>query len=159
MVKVLVTCDSRYPLNREVLRRGVIDTLGRNRDLWSKDPQSLIFAHPTKAEFAQNSISGEIEVSVAVVGQRKMDELCKKYMPDGKKHEVLSFPYEDASSAPKAKKHGFVNAPDAVLRLGDIILCWPQVVLKAAEDGVLVSDEMYLLTAHSTEHLLGKHHE
>lgn len=136
MIQVLIQSDSRYPVNRKVVRRGVLDTL-----LKHKVP------------------SQDIEVSVSVVGERKMNELTEKYMKDGKKHEVLSFPFEDMSSGGRMGSQAFVNPPDDILRLGDIILCWPQVLLAAARDGVMVDDEVYLLTAHSTEHLLGKHHE
>ncbi|HSX18837.1 MAG TPA: rRNA maturation RNase YbeY [Candidatus Saccharimonadales bacterium] len=133
MINVLVSTDTRYPVNRKVIRRAVATTLE-----------------------AHGAGAGDVEVSVSVVGERKMDQLCKKYMNDGKKHEVLSFPFEDtAVDSSKA----FMNSPDGVLRLGDIILCWGQVLLAAARDGVMVDDEVYLLTAHSTEHLLGKHHE
>ena len=89
----------------------------------------------------------DIEVSVCVVGEREMDELSRKYLHDKLKHEVLSFPLD-----------AFNDLPDGSLRLGDIILCWPQVLLAAARDGVMVDDEVYRLTSHSVEHLLGKHH-
>lgn len=84
-----------------------------------------------------------------------MRELAQKYLTSGEIHEVLSFSFED----PVAGEKGFVNPPDGTLRLGDIVLCWPQVLLAAAADGVMVDDEVYLLVAHSVEHLLGKHHE
>lgn len=90
----------------------------------------------------------DIEVSVSVVGEREMDEISRKYLHDKLKHEVLSFPLE-----------GFNDFPDGLLRLGDIILCWPQVLLAAGRDGVIVDDEVYKLASHSVEHLLGKHHE
>lgn len=133
MVSVQINSDSRYPVNRKIVRKAVEDTLKKNK-----------------------MSEGDIEVSVAVVGKRKMRELADKYLQDGKDHEILSFPYEDIDSV---NSKGFINHPDNVLRLGDIVLCWPEVVLLAGRDDLLVDDEVYFLTGHGVEHLLGKHHE
>lgn len=133
MLTVLVRSDTRYPVNRKIIRKAAADTLSRN---------------------SLGNIRAEI--SVAVVGERKMRELCRKYLSDNRIHEVLSFPFEDSFT--KSDK-GFINVPDDILRLGEIVLCWPQVLLAAARDDVMVDDEVYQLVAHSVEHLMGKHHE
>lgn len=140
MNSVLIRTDSRYPVNRKIIRRAVADTLGKNIPSISDSRAGL----------------SDCEVSVSVVGKRKISEIAQKYLNDGELHEVLSFPFEDAAAAGGV---GFVKAPDGILRLGDIVLCWPQVLLAAARDGVMVDDEVYLLTAHSVLHLLGKHHD
>jgi rRNA maturation RNase YbeY len=133
MLSVLIKSDSRYPVNRKIIRRAVEDTLSRFK---VKDMDA--------------------EVSVSVVGERKMSQISRNYLKEDDKHEVLSFPFEDLTSG---REGGFINPPDGILRLGDVVLCWPQVLMAAARDGVMVDDEVYLLTAHSVEHLLGKHHE
>lgn len=134
MINVLVRADSRYPVNRKIIKKAVVDTITKHK-------------------------IGDInaEISVLVAGERKMEELAKSFLKDGKKHEVLSFPFEDLNSS--GWGGGFVNPPDGILRLGDVVLCWPQVLLAAARDGVMVDDEVYLLIAHSIEHLLGNHHD
>lgn len=128
MVKVLISTDPRYPVNRKVLRRAVVE----------------VFEKEKIADI-------DAEISVSVVGRRKMKVLTDKYLKDGRNHEVLSFPIEEAK--------GFVSSPDDVLRLGDVVLCWPEVLLCAARDDVMVDAEVLKLTAHGIEHLLGKHHE
>lgn len=133
MQRILISGDSRYPVNRKVVRQAIADTLFKNKI--SKD---------------------DVEVSVMVVGRRKMRELSQKFLKDSDDHEVLSFPLEEITQDSGA---GFVNFGDGVLRLGDIILSWPEVVSQASADNVMVDDEVYKLTAHSCEHLLGKHHE
>lgn len=133
MLRVNIITDTRYPVNRKTIRKAINDTLLSSRTL-----------------------SGELEVSVAVIGQRKMDYLTNQYMKDGKKHEVFAFPLEEVTQETKS---GFINSPDGILRLGDIVLCWPEVLVAASRDDILVDEEVYLLTAHATEHLLGKHHE
>ncbi len=139
MQRILISGDTRYPINRKVVRQAIFDTLSKNKI--SKD---------------------DVEVSVMVVGRRKMKELSQKFLKDNEVHEVLSFPLEDvayeSADMPSARQ-GFVNYPDEVLRLGDIILSWPEVVAQASVDNVMVDHEVYKLTAHSCEHLLGKHHE
>lgn len=91
-----------------------------------------------------------------VVGKRKMRQLSARFMKDSQDHEVLSFPLEEITSD---TGKGFVNVPDGVLRLGDVVLSWPEIVALAGTEDVMVDDEVYKLTAHSVEHLLGKHHE
>ncbi|MBI2326990.1 rRNA maturation RNAse YbeY, partial [Candidatus Curtissbacteria bacterium] len=115
MVKVLIHTDTRYPVNRKIIRRAVGDVFAKHK-----------------------IVQTDAEVSVAVVGERKMKDLSGKYLTDGKKHEILTFALEDASDV----RGGFVNPPDEVLRLGDVVLCWPEVLQLAAKEDVLVDDEV-----------------
>ena len=84
-----------------------------------------------------------------------MKDLTKTYLGDNQKHEVLSFAFEDISQSGK----GFVNVPDDILRLGEVVLCWPQLLAEASRDEVMVDDKVYELISHGVEHLLGIHHE
>lgn len=133
MVNVIIHTDTRYPVNRRVIRKAVLDT------------------------FSEFKITGgDLEVSVAVVGSRKMKDLSLKFLKDAKAHEVLAFAQEEISDS---SGRGFVNPPDNILRLGDIVLCWPEVLESASRQDSMVDDQLYFLTGHATEHLLGKHHE
>ena len=133
MVNVIIHTDTRYPVNRRVIRKAVLDTF---------------------SEFKIES--GDLEVSVAVVGSRKMKDLSLKFLKDREAHEVLAFPQEEIS---QSEAGGFVNPPDNILRLGDIVLCWPEVLESASRQDSMVDDQLYFLTGHATEHLLGKHHQ
>jgi probable rRNA maturation factor len=133
MVKVLITSDTRYKADRKAIRKAVVDS------------------------FKRHNISDiDAEVSILVVGARKMTDLTKKYLGDMQKHEVLSFALEEVG---QDMARGFINSPDGVLRLGDIILCWPQVLEGASKRDVMVNDEVYKITSHGVDHLLGQHHE
>lgn len=133
MVNIQITTDSRYPVNRKQIRKAIVDT------------------------FTKHKISNSnAEVSVAVVGERKMKKLIETYLGDGKKHEILTFPFEEISTY---REEGFVLPPDGILRLGDIILCWPYVLEAASRDDIMVDEEIYFLTVHGVEHLLGEHHD
>ena len=114
--------------------------------------------------------NAQIEVSVAVVGARKMKQLANKYLNEVGKHQILTFALEGDNKNPRIlntslnlqqepQSPGFVNPPDEILRIGDIILCWPQTLLEASEDEMMVDDKVYELICHGAEHLLGKDHE
>lgn len=134
MARVLIHSDSRYPVNRKIIRKAVGDILDKN------------------------NIHAAVEVSVAIVGSRKMRNLTRSYLADNLDHEILAFPLEDFMSS-RGNAQGFVNPPDGILRLGDLVLCWPQVLVSASVGDKLVDDEVYFLTCHGVLHLLGKHHE
>lgn len=133
MVRVLIHTDSRYPVNRKVVRGAVMDA------------------------FHQNKMGNiDAEISIAVIGQRKMKQICQKYLGEEKVCEVLAFPLEDEGAR---GSRGFINFPDGILRLGDIILCWPQVLSAASRDELMVDSELAFLVNHGALHLIGKHHE
>ena len=64
--------------------------------------------------------------------------------------DVLAFPLINARAPSK-----FVDPPDGVLRLGDIILSYPQVIEGAREDEMLVDDKIDELVIHGLKNLLG----
>lgn len=131
MVKVLIKTESRYPVNRKAIRKGINDVL--------------------KAEGLANL---DAQVSVFVCGFRKMKTLSDQHFADGKVHEVISFPFENSKTS-----ETFVNSPNEVSMLGDIIVSWPEIVRLAGENNRMVDDELAFLVGHGFEHLLGKHHE
>lgn len=135
MLNIQISTDTRYPVDRKLIRKSVEDTLKKHM-----------------------MTNADVEVSVTVVGRRKMKDITSKYLGDGKMHEVLSFPLEEISQT-TAGGHGFINPPDGVLRLGDVVLCYPEVILAAARDNAMVGDEIYSLCGHGVDHLLGVHHE
>lgn len=131
MVTVLIKTDGRYPVNRRAIRAAIGEVINEQR---------------------LGSLNAEI--SVMVCGARKMEELTRQYIGDGRVHEVLSFPFEDVR-----QRGAFVGAPDGVLRLGDIIVSWPEVVRLAGENDLMIDSQLSNLINHGMEHLLGKHHE
>jgi probable rRNA maturation factor len=97
----------------------------------------------------------DAEVSVSIVGDRRMRELNKKYRALDKTTDVLSFGLNDPTVEIPAE---FIEAPDDVLRLGDIVVSYPQAVDEAREENKLVDDQIETLVLHGLDHLLGKHH-
>ncbi len=136
MVNIIVNSDPRYNINRASIRAAVSEILARLK------------------------ISGKIELGINIVGDRKMHELNRKYRGLDTTTNILSFALEDSS--PASLQHipriGFVAAPDKWLRLGDIVISYPQAIEDASLDGISVDEEIGSLVEHGLNHLLGIHH-
>lgn len=137
MVTVLVFSESRFPVDRSKLR---------------------IFCE----KYLQHKISGAVEVSISIVGDRKMKLLNSKYRSIESTTDVLAFPLDDsANSSLKDLQSGFSpdkSYPDKVLRLGDVVMSYPQAVLEAVDMNTLVNTQIEALVSHGLDHLLGIHH-
>ena len=127
MIKVNLQKQSSYPVNARKLKKTLQDF------------------------FIENGIVSEAEVSVAIVGEKKMLELSKKYLKDKAKHSVLSF-------TPEETKDRFVLPPDGIIHLGEIVICYPYVVNQARKEGKLIDEVVEELARHSALHLMGIHH-
>ncbi len=103
--------------------------------------------------FAAEGIVSKADVSVSIVGEKKMLGLAKKYLKENNVlHNVLSFPFVET-------KETFVEPPDNTIHLGEIVLCFPKVVEEAQKEGKLIDAKAVELAEHGAMHLLGKHHE
>ena len=125
-VNVLIFVESRYKINRKKIKEVVEKTIDKNE------------------------IASNVEVSVAIVGDRKMRELSKKYKGEDKTRNVLSFSQTEGEG---------IQAPSDTLNLGDIVLSFPEVIREASRDEMLVDDKVNQLIEHGLMHLLGLHHE
>ncbi len=99
-------------------------------------------------------VKSKTEISITIAGDRRMQELNHTYRNIDATTDVLSFPQNDPSQ-PMAP---FVDAPDGVLRLGDVVVSYPQAVQEATEENKLVDDKIIELIDHGINHLLGIHH-
>lgn len=102
--------------------------------------------------FTKHGIVSPAEVSVAIVGEKKMLETGKKFLKDNKLHNVLSFVTGEI-------KGEFVYPPDGVIHLGEIIVCYPMAVKESIEENVLIDERVYELIEHGAMHLMGIHHK
>jgi probable rRNA maturation factor len=83
-----------------------------------------------------------------------MQKLNRQYRGKDYPTDVLSFGFAD----PTAPASPFVEAPDGVLRLGEIVVSYPQAVKEAIEENKLVDDTIVGLVLHGLDHLMGIHH-
>lgn len=128
MIKISISKQSNYPVSTPKIKKKL-------------------------AQFLTNKgIVSDAEVSVAIVGEKKMLRIGNLYLKDKKLHNVFSF-------TPNEAKHRFVYPPDGIIHLGEIVVCYPQVVREAKGSNVLIDDKVYELVEHGALHLLGEHHE
>lgn len=125
-IEVLIFVESRYKVNRKRIKTAISNLL------------------------SEQQVNSPVEVSVAIVGDRKMRSLSKKYKGEDKTRNILTFSQSEGER---------IEAPSEKLRLGDIIISYPVVITEAARDEVLVDDKIDELVTHGMTHLLGIHHE
>jgi probable rRNA maturation factor len=94
-------------------------------------------------------MTGSVEVSVAIVGSRKMRTLNNKYRNMDKATNVLSFSQLEGEAT---------VMPTDTLVLGDVIVCYPVAIDDAARENMLVDRKISELVEHGLLHLLGEHH-
>lgn len=137
MINIIVSSDPRYNINKNAIKLTVLEILQKNR------------------------IGGKVEVGINIVGDRKMHELNQKYRGIDSTTDILSFALEEVnpSSLQHIPRVGFVASPDRMLRLGDIVISYPQALEDASMDNISVEDEIKNLVEHGLSHLLGIHHE
>lgn len=124
--KVLIYVESRYKVDRKRMKAAVTYVL------------------------EEQSVQTPIEVSIAIVGDRKMRALNKKYRDKDQTANILSFPISEGGES--------ILPPD-VTRLGDIVISYPELIREAAEEEMLVDDRVDMLVQHGMLHLLGIHHQ
>ena len=125
MIKINVTKQSNYPVSSSKLRKVLKDFL------------------------TKSGIVSDAEVSLALVGEKKMAEIGQTYLKDKKLHNVLSF-------TPEEDKVNFVYPPDGLLHLGEIIVCYPMAFEEARSEEKLIEEKVIELVEHGAGHLLGK---
>lgn len=125
-IKVLIYVESRYKVNRKLIKSAVHSVL------------------------EENNVKSDIEVSLAIVGDRKMRKLNMQYRNKEGTANILSFPLSEGPSTPM---------PSDITRLGDIVISYPQVIKDAAAQEMLVDERVDELVRHGMLHLLGLHHE
>lgn len=120
MNSVLITSESRYPINRRKIKETVLGYL-------------------------ENLGIEDAEVSVAIVGSRKVRELNKSWRNLDEPTTVLTFALEEPRGV------------DGVLRIGDIVISYPEARIIAQEDDLSMDGAVEKLVNHGLNNLLGDH--
>ena len=128
MIKVYVNKQSYYPVSAPKIKKVVRDFL--------------------KAK----GIKSNAEISIALVGNSKMMDLCKKYLKENTLHNVLSFTESEVGQK-------FFYPPENSIRLGEVVVCYQKAVEEAKKEQKLIEQKVVELILHGTGHLLGHHHE
>lgn len=127
MIKVYVKKQSNYPIKASEIKKILKEFL---------EKQGLV---------------SEAQVNVALVGEKRMLDISKKYLKDSKVHNILSFTADEV-------KGKFLYPPKALIQLGEIIICYPKVVEEAKNEGKRIGEKIKELSEHGAMHLMGIHH-
>lgn len=113
-------------------------------------------------------IKGPVYLEVKIVGNRKMKQLNKTFADNKDLPVVLSFALEDPhencqklriirenTKEDVKKKVIFAVSPDGILRLGSVVISYPQARDLAAEDEVLVDEKIAELVSYGVNKLIG----
>jgi len=113
------------------------------------------------------NVKNNVEISLAIVGDGRIRKLNKMYRGKNRITDVLSFsdksvlPYL-AKAFPRLKRGQdleFIQAPDGIKRLGEIILCYSRAKKQAQRVGHSLEKELTILLIHGILHLLDYDHE
>jgi probable rRNA maturation factor len=129
MIIIDLFVGSRYSLDRTRLRQHAIRLLAEH-----------------KIDHAQ--------ISISIVGSRKIKELNEEKLKHQGVTDVLSFPQLEHKSDPS------FPAPAGVPpHLGDIVICYPVAIATAKRYGKRVDEQIGFYLEHGILHLLGFHHD
>ena len=107
--------------------------------------------------FGITADDADAEVGVTIVGDDEILELNREYREKDKVTDVLSFPqFEDAAEIAEDIAR---DSDGATTLIGDVVICYDQVLRQAEEYGTGKTREMLYLFVHSLMHLFGYDHE
>ena len=119
-------------------------------------------------------VKNNVEISLAIVGDGRIRKLNKMYRGKNRVTDVLSFSFKPASPTggsvlpylakafPRLKRGQdleFIQSPDGVKRLGEIILCYSRAKKQAQRANHSLEKELTILLIHGILHLLDYDHE
>ena len=137
------------------------------RNFTQNEIDENFFKKITEIVLKEVGVKDKAEISLAIVGDGRIRKLNKMYRGKNRVTDVLSFgdktviPYL-AKAFPRLKKNKdieFINPPDNIKRLGEIIICYPQAKKQAKELNHSLEKELTILLIHGMLHLLGYNHE
>ena len=97
-----------------------------------------------------------VEMGLVITSQERVQQLNRSYRGKDEPTDVLAF---SAREEIDAELPAFVQPPDGVLHLGEVIISYPQAVIQAEEHRHSVKKEIAVLIIHGVLHLLGYKHD
>ena len=103
-----------------------------------------------------------VELGLVITNQERVQRLNRSYLGKDEPTDVLAFsrlPEPLATSEFEADLSPFVQPPDGVLHLGEVIVSYPQAVIQAEEHRHSIKKEIAILIIHGVLHLMGYDHD
>ena len=97
-----------------------------------------------------------VEMGLVIAGQERVQELNRTYRGKDEPTDVLAFSSREEAGADFPP---FVQPPDGVIHLGEVIVSYPQAVAQAEEHRHSAEKEIAILIIHGVLHLLGYEHD
>ena len=113
-----------------------------------------------QALVAQDADS-RVELGLVITNQERVQQLNRSYLGKDEPTDVLAFSMlpEPLATGESEASSPFVQPPDGVLHLGEVIISYPQAVIQAEEHQHSVKREIAILIIHGVLHLLGYEHD
>jgi probable rRNA maturation factor len=105
---------------------------------------------------ATENLPPNIEISLVITGQERIQELNREYRGIDAPTDVLSF---SMSEQKEEEQTAFIGPPDGLVHLGEVVISYPQALIQAGEAGHSIRKEMAVLIIHGVLHILGFDHE
>jgi probable rRNA maturation factor len=102
-------------------------------------------------------ISSSTEMGLLITDNKTIQTLNRIYRRQNKPTDVLSF--QTASIDKEAFDSSFINPPDGIRHLGEVVISYPQALCQAREHKHSIEQELALLIIHGILHLVGYDHE
>ncbi len=109
-----------------------------------------------KTLLAENTHTA-IEISLVITGQEQIQTLNRDYRGKDQPTDVLSFAMQENKEGEEPE--AFIDPPDGLVHLGEVIISYPQASIQAAERGHSIKKELAALIIHGVLHILGYDHE
>ncbi len=102
-----------------------------------------------------------LELGLVITNQERVQQLNRSYLGKDEPTDVLAFSMlpEPLATGESDASSPFVQPPDGVLHLGEVIVSYPQAVIQAEEHRHSVKREIAILIIHGVLHLLGYEHD
>ena len=97
-----------------------------------------------------------VEMGLVIASQERMQELNRTYRGKDEPTDVLAFSAREEAGADFPP---FVQPPDGVIHLGEVIVSYPQAIEQAEEHQHSIKKEIAILIIHGALHLLGYEHD
>jgi probable rRNA maturation factor len=105
---------------------------------------------------AAQGVGTNVELGLVIATRERVKQLNRDYLGRDEPTDVLAF---SAKEEVGADLPPFVQPPDGVLHLGEVIISYPQAVIQAEEYQHSVKKEVAILIIHGVLHLLGYEHD
>ncbi|MBA7600619.1 Endoribonuclease YbeY [subsurface metagenome] len=100
-------------------------------------------------------VGAKTEMGLVIATGERVKQLNRDYLGEDEPTDVLAFSAREEA----ADQSPFIQPPDGVLHLGEVIISYPQAVIQAEEHRHPVKKELAILIIHGLLHLLGYEHD